>query len=259
MNLTRALRDEYRRLFDTCQTRPEKNAVIDGLVTSLVGNKARYRNVGDPLGIPWYFIAVIHNMESSQSFTRHLHNGDPLTARTVQVPAGRPRHGSPPFTWEASATDALKLDRLHLINDWSLPALLYRIERYNGWGYRKFHPEVLSPYLWSFSNHYIRGKYVADGRFSDTAVSHQCGAVVLLRRMAERAIIELEAVPEAAAPLVRFSADGAIPFGEDVQIFLNQFPGIFLRIDGWPGQKTSDAFQLVTGHFLHGDPRGDEI
>ena len=41
-----------------------------------------------------------------------------------------------------------------------------------------------SPYLWSFSNHYARGKYVADGHFSATAVSQQCGAALLLKRLA---------------------------------------------------------------------------
>jgi peptidoglycan hydrolase-like protein with peptidoglycan-binding domain len=42
---------------------------------------------------------------------------------------------------------------------------------------------VPSPYLWSFSNHYTRGKYVADGRFSPTAVSQQVGAAVLLKQL----------------------------------------------------------------------------
>ena len=49
---------------------------------------------------------------------------------------------------------------------------LYELERYNGFGYRDRRPQVLSPYLWSFSNHYSRGKYVADGRFSDPSPTH---------------------------------------------------------------------------------------
>jgi lysozyme family protein len=46
--------------------------------------------------------------------------------------------------------------------DWSLAGLLYRLEAYNGFGYRKHHPEVLTPYLWSFSST-TAGKYVQDG------------------------------------------------------------------------------------------------
>ena len=86
-------------------------------------------------------------MESSLNFKRHLHNGDPLTARTVHVPSGRPRQGDPPFTWEQSAADALTLRNLGPRTDWSLSGTLYALEGYNGWGYRRYHPEVFSPYL----------------------------------------------------------------------------------------------------------------
>ena len=47
--------------------------------------------------------------------------------------------------------------------------MLFRLEAYNGSGYRDKHPDVKTPYLWSFSNHYTRGKYVADGTVSGTA------------------------------------------------------------------------------------------
>jgi lysozyme family protein len=85
-------------------------------------------------------------MAASLNFNRHLHNGDPLTARTVQVPAGRPKTGEPPFTWEESATDALMLEKLDQWEDWSVPGTLYKLEQYNGWGYRLAHPDVKSPY-----------------------------------------------------------------------------------------------------------------
>jgi peptidoglycan hydrolase-like protein with peptidoglycan-binding domain len=44
---------------------------------------------------------------------------------------------------------------------------------------------VKSPYLWSFSNNYECGKYVADGRFDAGAVDRQCGAMPILKRMME--------------------------------------------------------------------------
>jgi hypothetical protein len=46
-----------------------------------------------------------------------------------------------------------------------------------------------------------------------------------------------------------------IEYGEQLQKFLNQFPGVRVLVDGVPGQKTSDAFKLVTGNYLQGDPR----
>ena len=131
--------------------------------------------------MPWWWVAITHNLESGADFSRHLHNGDPLTARTHQVPAGRPKAGSPPFTWEESARDALQLKNLDRVQDWSVARCLYEFERYNGWGYvaRK----INSPYVWSFTTLYSRGKYVADGKFSASAVSQQCGAAATMKAM----------------------------------------------------------------------------
>ena len=128
-------------------------------------------------------VGIIHSLEAGGDFTRHLHNGDPLTARTTHVPAGRPKTGKPPFTWEQSAIDALRGQGLAAWKDWSVPGTLFQLEGYNGFGYRDHHPDVPSPYLWSCSNHYTRGKYVADGRFSPTAVSQQVGAALLLKQL----------------------------------------------------------------------------
>src|SRR5438552_2063250 len=149
ISLTQNLRKEYQDLFDTCSIRPDKAAQVETFVSKIEQNRNRYITIGDPLAIPWYFIGVIHNMEASLNFNTHLHNGDPLTKRTIHVPAGRPKTGEPPFTWEESATDALQLENLNKWTDWSLPGILYKLEGYNGFGYRSKHPEVLSPYLWS--------------------------------------------------------------------------------------------------------------
>ncbi|SHL17569.1 hypothetical protein SAMN05444266_102315 [Chitinophaga jiangningensis] len=139
--------------------------------------------------IPWYFIACVHYLECSFSFKKHLHNGDPLTGYTVQVPAGRPKVGHPPpFTFEESAVDALKLMGFDKVTSWKLPFILRKLEAYNGFGYFKYH-NMNSPYLWSYSNHYTKGKYVKDGKFDKDAVSAQLGSAVILKRMEERGLI----------------------------------------------------------------------
>lgn len=139
--------------------------------------------------IPWYFIACVHYLECSFSFKKHLHNGDPLTGYTVQVPAGRPKVGhAPPFTFEESAVDALKLMGFDKVTSWKLPFILRKLEAYNGFGYFKYH-NMNSPYLWSYSNHYTKGKYVKDGKFDKNAVSAQTGSAVILKRMEERGLI----------------------------------------------------------------------
>jgi lysozyme family protein len=183
VSFTPALRTEYDALFNSCIILPNRMDEVEGIILKLQANRQRYENVGDPLGIPWFFIAVIHNMEAGLNFTRHLHNGDSLKARTTHEPRGRPKKGDPLFTWEESAVDALSIRGLDAVTDWSLAGTLYQIEGYNGWGYRLYHPHVRSAYLWSYSTHYTSGKYVADGTWSDTARSRQCGAAVLLRRM----------------------------------------------------------------------------
>ncbi|WP_350333278.1 D-Ala-D-Ala carboxypeptidase family metallohydrolase [Coralliovum pocilloporae] len=172
---------DYVRIFFGLQIRSSKQAIIKKLADKAIANKARYEAVGNPLGIPWWFIAGIHLMESNYNFATHLHNGDRLTARTTRVPAGHPKTGSPPFSWEESARDAMIYKKYNGKSDWSLSRALYRWEKYNGWGYRmKGKP---SPYLWSFSSAYEKGKYVADGKYSPTAVSKQCGVAVFLRHL----------------------------------------------------------------------------
>ena len=148
--------------------------------------------------------------------------------------------------------DALKRRRMDRVDAWTLPHMLYEIEGYNGWGYRKFHSHVKSPYLWSSSNHYTKGKYVADGTWSDTARSNQIGAAVTIKRMQQRGLIEtFTTAPK--KPVLRYSKR-AINRGDDLQRFLNTFDGISLRVDGWTGTRTSDAMEKVFGFRLHGDP-----
>lgn len=97
-SLTLTLREEYQTLFDTCDIRPHRQQAVATLVTQMAQNQARYDVIANATGIPWYVVGVIHNMESSLNFRTHLHNGDPLTKRTVHVPQGRPVSGAPPFT-----------------------------------------------------------------------------------------------------------------------------------------------------------------
>ena len=126
-------------------------------------------------------IAALHMRELDADFSTHLHNGDPLTGRTYHVPAGRPRTGSPPFRWEESAIDALTMHGFNAIQDWPIERVAYECEKYNGWGYR--HHGVPSAYLWSFSNVYHGGKYVADGVWSAGAEDQQCGVMPMISRM----------------------------------------------------------------------------
>ncbi len=184
------LADEYTTFFLRSVIRPEREHKVRAYAEQAGRFKSRYDAVAKDLNIPWWFIAGVHLLESTFNFNTHLHNGDPLSGRTKRIPKNRPSSGSPPFTWEASAKDALRLQKLADLTDWSLPRALWRWERYNGFGYRS--RGVPTPYLWSFSTIYKRGKFVADGVFSETAVSEQCGAAVLLKALHEAGTVDLK-------------------------------------------------------------------
>ena len=94
--LSKGLAEEYSLLYESCLIRPNRKAAIGQVVRRLAANRPRYEKVAKALKMPWYVVAVIHNMEAGGDFKRHLHNGDPLSARTTHVPAGRPKTGKPP-------------------------------------------------------------------------------------------------------------------------------------------------------------------
>ncbi len=169
---------QYQQLWDTMAV--YKAAQAEAIADKIADNNVRYQTVVSKWKLPWYIVGIIHNMEADMNFTRHLHNGDKLTARTVHVPAGRPLTGTPPFTWEESAKDALTMCGLDKVSDWSIPHTLLVLEGYNGFGYQR--RGINSPYLWAGSSNYVKGKYVSDGKFDPEAVSHQIGAALILKQ-----------------------------------------------------------------------------
>ena len=62
----------------------------DARVGAIATGKPRYDQVANATSVPWYVIGMIHEMEGGLNFATHLHNGDPLTSRTIHVPTGRP-------------------------------------------------------------------------------------------------------------------------------------------------------------------------
>jgi len=181
------LAPRYAALYASCQVRPERAGEVAWHRKKLVQYRPRYEAVAAKTGVPWWFIGVVHALEASFSFSAHLHNGDPLTGRTVQVPENRPVVWNPPNDWESSALDALTYEKFVGLADWSVPRALHRWEGYNGYGY--YSRQINSPYLWSFSNHYTKGKFIADRKYDANAVSKQCGAAVMLRSLEDAGLV----------------------------------------------------------------------
>ncbi len=202
------LREEYLDLFASCTVRPAQASQLAYYLTRLEKHRSRYEALESLSGgVPWYFIGVIHGLECQFRFDQHLHNGDPLDAKTVQVPGGRPVPWLPPFDWETSALDALQHDKFLGVGDWTLARMLFRFESYNGFGYRKY--RIPSPYLWSFSNHYTKGKYASDGHFDPDLVSKQAGAALLLRQLELDGVIEIPRASSRPSPAALAPGGGA--------------------------------------------------
>jgi lysozyme family protein len=176
--IPRQLRADYQVRWPAMRVRPERIAAADVVARRMASREARYRAITDPIGVPWWWLAAVHELEHSGRFTTSMIATDPIDA-----PPGTP----PPSgtitdaEWDDTARALLRARGLANWRDWTVTGALYQWERYNGLGYRNF--DVPSPYLWSFSDQYTAGKFIRAGEFSPTTVSQQPGAAVLLRRL----------------------------------------------------------------------------
>ena len=235
-----SLKADYERLWSGMSISASQRPAVESAAGRVLLNKPRYLAVERETGVPWFVIGIIHKMEANLSFSKHLHNGDSLKARTRLVPAGRPKGGTPPFTWEFSAADALRYDGLDKIKDWSIPRVAWCLEKYNGFGSRA--RGVPSAYLWSFSNRYVQGKYVRDGVWSSTAVSQQTGGMVLLKELMRQdssISLSLGGIKEQQpATATQANEDESLPYSEPKTA--TQSRTIFATIVGflaWCGAK----------------------
>lgn len=211
----------------------------------LVAAKQRYLTVSEKTGIPWPFIAVTHQRESSQNWAKSLAQGDPIDRVSTHVPAGR----GPFATWEEAAYDALVNCAPYAARnkDWSIGGLLTLLEQYNGLGYvRRGLP---SPYIWSGTDQYSKGKYVRDGVFDPDVVDKQLGcAGLILAMMQLDPTIKFGGAPKTVVPLPQTTN---VRDGEWLQSALNKLGADpQLDVDGVAGPATRNAvraFQLAKG------------
>lgn len=172
--------DKWQKL----EFRPGWEEAAGKVAHGIISDKPAYVAIQAKTGVPWFFVGILHHLESGRNFTKHLHNGDSLQKRTYHVPKNRPP-GQPPFTFEASCIDALQLKGLHRISEWTVARLCYEAERYNGFGYRRASIAIPSPYLWSGSYYYNRGKFVEDSQYDRNERSRQVGVMLILKKLNE--------------------------------------------------------------------------
>lgn len=185
--------EDYQTLWDTMEIRAEWRDDAEFAARKAVENQKRYAAVVSGTTVPWWFVAIVHCMECGFKFDRHLLNGDPLSGRTVRVPANQPPFGSPPYDWETAARYAMTYEELDKITDWSLPNVLNRWHRYNGVKNEYQRRKIPTPYLWSGCYHYDKGKYTRDRYFDPEVPSKQVGAAIILKTLIEMGAVSLGA------------------------------------------------------------------
>lgn len=176
--------DEYNRLYAAMQVQPGHADEIQKAIAAISFGIERYEALVNQVNpkCPWYAVGIAHYMECNCNFNKHIHNGDSLLKRTVNEPKNRPVAGNPPFNWEYSAADWMALKGWGRWQDWKPADILARLELNNGLGYR--YKGIFTPYLWSYTQFYVKGKYAADGVYNSELISKQVGAAILLKHFA---------------------------------------------------------------------------
>lgn len=187
-----ALITKYGALWDKAHILPNRMAEVNAVARRLVAPdaKARYQTISQATGVPWWVIAVIHEREASQNFTKQLGQGDPLNQISQHVPRGRGpffNHPNDPPGQDAfyrGAVDALQNCPPYAARwkDWSPGGTLTLLVLYNGTGYDDYHHEV-SPYDFGATDQEQRGKYTGDGHFDPLVWDTQVGCAAMLKAM----------------------------------------------------------------------------
>lgn len=141
-------------------------------------NQEAYETVSKYTTVPARLIFALHYRESSLNFKGVLHNGEHIlgTGKKTKL---EPKNRGPFESWEEAAIDALEMKKKIFPQVWNFESMCEFAQAYNGYGYRN--RGELSPYVWAGTNkHDETGKYVADGKYSSTAIEKQLGVAALL-------------------------------------------------------------------------------
>ena len=151
---------KYEQIWSNMKIHDDKRGYIINAASNIVKYRKQFELAVMGTKIPWYFIGIIYYREEGLKFKGHIHNGDSLKRRTVNVPAGRPLvNPDTPigYSFSTSAADLIQLKQWHKVPVWSISSLLYYFEANNGFGYVR--KGINTPYLWSFTNQYEKGLY----------------------------------------------------------------------------------------------------
>jgi lysozyme family protein len=181
--------------FSKMKIRPQYADDVQAMAKKALSYKdSHYIPVQKATGVPWYVVACADALEGNFGHEKYLGNGEPLSRKTQKVPKGRgpflDKNGKP--SWLVGAIDSMTYGtRYYPVKDFdgSVGYVLYFLEMHNGPGY--YNKGKPSPYLWSYSDQYSKGKFIEkkdkQGKhrsyYDPNLVSRQTGAACLLKAM----------------------------------------------------------------------------
>jgi len=176
------LLEQNKKRWEACKVYANKGPAFKSIADRITQNKAVYVDIENDLKklgftCPWWFIGMVHYRESNLNMDTNIANGQPFNKKTTIVPKGR----GPFNSFKEAAIDALVECSPHAAKnkDWSAAGALTKFEEYNGLGYAA--KGLPSPYVWSGTDQYESGKYVADHVFDPNVVDSQMGGAGILK------------------------------------------------------------------------------
>ena len=220
----------------------------------LLSDRAAYDEVSKATGVPSIWLMAINERESGGKLNTYLGNGQPLNRRTTLVPKGR----GPFRDWPTGSEDAIHYDHIDQTpldsGGWTWAWAMFLAENWNGLGPRMHGRRT--GYLWSGTEHYNGGKYIADGEWDPSAHDEQLGVWCVMHAIATLAPdLSLADHPERAqykiipAIIPDVSGDHAPQTGQYTGVFwiqnaLNLVSSAGLLVDGSYGRHTRAAVRL---------------
>lgn len=194
------LRNEYAYYLTNAIISPWARGSAQTFAGAMVANRTMYGG----FGIPFWFIGILHRMECDADPECQIANGEPWNRVTRLVPKGL----GPWNSFAESVPDILAdyakptnwgFD-LRALDPMDIPACLYRLESWNGFGAREMRnpnttPANAPPYIYSGAECddqilFEKGKDVSDGQFDPEAPSTQIGVLALLIALKSQGAID---------------------------------------------------------------------
>jgi lysozyme family protein len=197
-----ALAAEYAALLAAMRLDPSREHELAARASAVLElgehHHDEWAEVTGRTGVPRLWGLASFERESGSDYSRSPAQGDRWDHVSVNVPRGL----GPYRSWGEACVAAYRLDRLDevagsagvppaaartaAIPGWTWPRACYEGELFNGFGPRAHGRHT--GYLWSWTNIYDGGKFVADGVWDPARRDEQCGMVPMMA-----ALLQLDA------------------------------------------------------------------